>query len=458
MGVALGALVSGLGLGLASLIAGQPAGSAPPVAPMTEAPQAPVSTPAVAPASPAEPRRAEPAATENPPAAPDNGLAVDAATGIQIEAPELVTPQTSISPTDMGGTQPPVADTSTVARPDPTAVATAIDLPKIDLGTVLAPTTDGPVLPAPQADAPTTPSAEADVVVSTHSVTAVVVPDVVEPEVTDEPAVVVGSVQLGQTATLPTGDNSVVIRRAGTDSANAAAPVAVQSDYGANVAALAQFAAAFSNPGNQPMLSVVMIDDGQLSNGPALIRSIPFPITVAIAATDADAKTRMSAYRDAGIEVAAITEMPAGASAGDAAQVIEAAMAILPEAVAILDTGTSGLATNRAATDVLVARLVADGRGLIEAGQGLNEPARIAAAAGVPTVTVARDLDSNDQSALVIRRFLDFNAFQARQQGNTVLLARLRAETVSALTLWATANRAGQVALAPVSAVLLDQD
>jgi polysaccharide deacetylase 2 family uncharacterized protein YibQ len=74
----------------------------------------------------------------------------------------------------------------------------------------------------------------------------------------------------------------------------------------------------------------------------------------------------------------------------------------------------------------------------------------------VPVATVERDLDSNDQTAAVIRRFIDRSAFQARQTSGVVLISLLRAETLSALTLWSTANRAGQVALAPVSAILKD--
>ena len=122
----------------------------------------------------------------------------------------------------------------------------------------------------------------------------------------------------------------------------------------------------------------------------------------------------------------------------------------------VLDMGDAGLQSNRQATEAVMARLAADGRGFITAASGLNAAIRAAEGADVPVVTVARDLDSNGQDAAVIRRFIDRSAFQARQTRGVVLISRLRAETISALTLWSTANRAGQVALAPVSAILTD--
>jgi len=49
---------------------------------------------------------------------------------------------------------------------------------------------------------------------------------------------------------------------------------------------------------------------------------------------------------------------------------------------------------------------------------------------------------------------MDQAAFKARQESGVVLLGRVRPDTISALNLWGNANRAGQVAMAPVTAVL----
>ena len=86
--------------------------------------------------------------------------------------------------------------------------------------------------------------------------------------------------------------------------------------------------------------------------------------------------------------------------------------------------------------------------------QGLNSTAQTAQRAGVPTGTVFRDLDGNGQDARVITRFLDQAAFRAGQEGQVILLARMQAETISALLIWSQQDRAARVNLAPVSALL----
>ena len=101
-----------------------------------------------------------------------------------------------------------------------------------------------------------------------------------------------------------------------------------------------------------------------------------------------------------------------------------------------------------------MARLADEGLGFASLASGLTTGLRAATAAGVPAAEVYRDLDSEGQDARVIRRSLAQAAFRARPEGRVVRVGRVRAETISALTLWAGANRAGQVALAPLSAVL----
>jgi polysaccharide deacetylase 2 family uncharacterized protein YibQ len=101
-----------------------------------------------------------------------------------------------------------------------------------------------------------------------------------------------------------------------------------------------------------------------------------------------------------------------------------------------------------------MAALAADGRGLVTVSKGLNMALRAAEQAEVPAGLIFRDLDGDGQDVRVIRRFLDQAAFRARQETGVMLLGRMRPDTISALVLWGTANRAGQVALAPMSAIL----
>lgn len=408
-------------------------------------------------------------------------LAVDAATGIQIEAPDM-SPGVAMEITEP---TPPIADTTPADRPDPIEIAGDMAEPEAEQSAGVEATIDAPVLQSPMVAQPERPTGEADIVVSTQPAIEVivvpeeepapvedapvvtdvapkmVVPEVVEPEVvepepepTPEPeAPIVNAAPVpglsGEPASvMPSSDSAGVIRRPTTETE---APVVEASTN-----ALLDYSAYFTNPDDLPLMSFVVIDDGALPNGPLLLSAVPFPVTVAIAVSDPDAASKTAAYRAAGYEVAAILTLPANATAPDAAQVMEATFATMPEAAMVLDMGDAGLQSNRQATEAVMARLAADGRGFITAASGLNAAIRAAEGADVPVATVERDLDSNDQTAAVIRRFIDRSAFQARQTSGVVLISRLRAETLSALTLWSTANRAGQVALAPVSAILKD--
>jgi polysaccharide deacetylase 2 family uncharacterized protein YibQ len=100
--------------------------------------------------------------------------------------------------------------------------------------------------------------------------------------------------------------------------------------------------------------------------------------------------------------------------------------------------------------------LVEGGHGLVSLPQGLNTGHKSALKAGVPAGLVFRELDNDGQSPDVIRRFLDNAAFKARQERGVILLGHARAETLQALIEWSLGNRARSVAIAPVSAVLLD--
>ena len=296
----------------------------------------------------------------------------------------------------------------------------------------------------------------------------------VAPEIAVEPAqppvVVTLSPDLSQTAQPPTriilqGDVGTLPQVAGgvrvnrPDSSDTLIPAVIEpegqlGDIIPAASALTQFAAAFDNPDGKPLISVILVDDGAITGLSDTLADVPFPVTIAINPGDPDATVRMRAYRARGIEVLAIATLPQGAEPSDVEVTLEAAFASLPEAVGLIDLGNGQVQSSAAVTGQTLARLAADGRGLVVFSDGLNPALRAAATAGVPAVEVARDLDGNGQDAGTIRRFLDNAAFQARQDSGIVLLARLRPETISALILWGAENRAGQVALAPISGTL----
>ncbi|MEL6467022.1 MAG: divergent polysaccharide deacetylase family protein [Pseudomonadota bacterium] len=221
---------------------------------------------------------------------------------------------------------------------------------------------------------------------------------------------------------------------------------------------IAAYAAPFENPDGRPLMSIVLIDDGaDLSGGTvglAALQSFPYPLSFAVNASLPDAAERAAEYRARGFEVAALLDLPSGATATDAEVTVAAALDAVPEAVAVMEGTGSGLQESREASDQVTAVARDSGHGLIFQSKGLNTAQKLAARDGVPAGLIFRDFDSAGQTPTVIRRFLDQAAFRAGQEGGVIMVGRVRPDTISALLLWGLQDRAERVALAPVSAVL----
>lgn len=318
-----------------------------------------------------------------------------------------------------------------------------------------APTAPDVVATAPEA-APSAPEPDSLPVTPEVSEAPVLAP-AVEPETAPGPPVVVRILEGGENS-LPGGTGTVRINRAlddGTSPEDEVAAPPVAEDLAEDATALERYAASFAAETDKPLMAIVLIDDGSLVGAAGAVAELPYPVSVAIAAGYSAAADLAAAYRDRGLEVAAIADLPDGAQPADVEIALESVFAILPEAIALLDYEGGTLQENRALATQTVDRLMAEGRGLVTVSGGLNIAQRAATSAGLPHGAIYRDLDSDGQTSAVIRRFLDQAAFRARQDGSVVLLGRVRADTLSALALWSTANRASEVSIAPLSAVLL---
>ena len=275
------------------------------------------------------------------------------------------------------------------------------------------------------------------------------------PEVESDPAEepeVAAAPEVGLSGTaasvMPESSDQVLIRRPGDAAAaeDAAAGPVPLVDFAADVPRAAA---------GLPRMSVVLVDDGRLPSAAAVVGAIPFPVTIAIDPSLPEAVRRSAAYRDAGIEILALADLPEGAAPQDGAAALEMAEAALGEHVGLLTRGSVMGSTVAADVSRYVAeRLAEEGRGLVALREGLATPMRYAEAADLPAVEIYRDLGEAAQEARVIRRFLDQAAFRARQESGIVVLGRLKAETITALMLWSGSDRAKQVGLVPVSAVL----
>ncbi|MEO0358330.1 MAG: divergent polysaccharide deacetylase family protein, partial [Pseudomonadota bacterium] len=204
----------------------------------------------------------------------------------------------------------------------------------------------------------------------------------------------------------------------------------------------------------KPLLSVVLLDDPSGQLGPAALQSLPFPVTVAVSGAAEDATARMQAYRSAGFEVVLNAELPQRAATSDIEAAFQYFFETVPQAVAVLDSSGSGFRGDRRIIDAVNTIVAESGHGLLTFDEGLNTAQQTAAAAGIPVAMVLRDLDSNGQNPSVIRRFLDQSAFNTRQDGSGIVLARVRPDTITALLIWAQQSRAQALNLVPVSAIL----
>lgn len=256
-------------------------------------------------------------------------------------------------------------------------------------------------------------------------------------------------------------DTGVAVNRLPTaitdaDESEAAGPVAPE-----DAPPIDRFAAEFENAEDKPVMSIILIDSGSDLSGQqigiAALRSFPYPLSFAVDVRLPDATERMDTYRSEGFEVLAMIGLPEGATPSDAEVAFADTIRRMPEVVGLLENAEKGVQPSRATSDQVIAILAQSGHGLVTQNAGLNTMIKLAVKQGVPAAPIFRDFDSKDQSPSVIRRFLDQAAFRAGQEGAVIMLGRMRPDTVSALLLWGLQDRAGQVALAPVSAVLKSQ-
>lgn len=215
------------------------------------------------------------------------------------------------------------------------------------------------------------------------------------------------------------------------------------------------FAREFDNPEGKPLFSIILIDEGVAPEDRGNLAALPFPVTFAIDPLAPDSADAARIYRQAGQEVAMLAAgIPAGATAGDLEQSLQALDMALPEAVVVLDRPDGELQAQPDLARQLVPIVAEQGRGLLTYDRGFNPADQVARREGVPSAVIFRVLDSEGESIPKMRNYLDRAAFKAAQEGKVVVIGRAHPETVAAILEWTVEGRAATVALAPVTAVL----
>lgn len=221
-------------------------------------------------------------------------------------------------------------------------------------------------------------------------------------------------------------------------------------------APLIRYAADFDYAADLPLVALVLLDDPAVAEAPDLIAQLPFVPSVVLDAGSPEVTARMRAYRAAGIEVIVTATLPQGARPSDVEVTYQAAFDLVPEAIAVFTDG-AGPADDAALADQVTGLIAESGRGHVTLPRGPEAITRPAEAAMLPVAHILRDVDGAGETRDVIERNLAQMSFRARQTGSAVVLARITPETLAAITRWANRSDPAQVALVPVSAVLLGQ-
>jgi polysaccharide deacetylase 2 family uncharacterized protein YibQ len=234
-----------------------------------------------------------------------------------------------------------------------------------------------------------------------------------------------------------------------TETTPSAAAAPVPSEGGA----LAANRRAFEEDAARARLAVVLVHESAAPPDDALLARLPGEVSFAVDGGSANAADIAAAYRAAGREVVLIPSIPAGARPQDVEVALGANLNAVPQAVAVMDTGSAGFQGDRAAVGQVIAVISDTGHGLITAPQGLNTAQQIAGRFDVPASLIFDDLGPGTDAGAVSRA-LDRAAFRARQEDGVILLGRADAATIEGLGDWLQGRNAQSLAVAPVSAVI----
>jgi uncharacterized protein len=365
---------------------------------------------------------------------------------IRIDAPS---PQTAAAPED-AAPQAAASDAaaSDAAAPDaaaPDAAAPESAAPDAEAPADAAPADANTPAPAlPQADPATEAAPQQG-------------PSASEALLDPAPAATDGSLG-AKVATPPQPGEAMQTPTISADDASApAAPALAPSSTAAPLGAppLQAFAAPFAGAGGKPLFAIVLLDTGAPDMDRAVWASLPLPVSFAVDPESPTAAEAMALYRAAGKEVIILpTTLPKGAQASDVETSLSAYAAMLPESVAVMSDPVAGFQDDRDLSSLVVPAIGAQGRGVLLFDKGLNSAAQIAQRDGIPYAMISRMIDTAGESVPVMRRYLDRAVFKAAQDGAAVVMGQTLPDTLSALTEWSLEGRAGDVTLAPISALM----
>lgn len=218
----------------------------------------------------------------------------------------------------------------------------------------------------------------------------------------------------------------------------------------------------FPNPEGKPLLSVILIDAGTEGLDNDILLTFTFPVTFALDPGRPGATADSKRLSRGGFEILALAPgdetASAAANPADVASALSKAFAAIPEAVGMIDRLGAGFQTEPDRVRDMIEALGSTGHGLITYDSDPDGTVTVARHGGVASGVIYRVLDHEREPGLVIRRYLDRAAKEARENGHAIVIGHTYPETVTALLSWALSSTSAGVALAPVSASLLGID
>ena len=212
---------------------------------------------------------------------------------------------------------------------------------------------------------------------------------------------------------------------------------------------------------SEPLVSIILIDDGKIAAQLPSLQGLNLPLTIAVSLDEDDASERAAQYRDAGFEVLAMTprnvklSLSGGQSSTQVSELLTQYFEILPSAIGLIDRPSANLQRDQRLSRSIVKHFATTGHGLITYAGGLNGAKRVADQENVANGTVFAFVDKSGEAGQIITQQLDRAAREARKSGSALVMATASKATLGTLVSWSLSSNARAVTLAPVSASLL---
>lgn len=223
--------------------------------------------------------------------------------------------------------------------------------------------------------------------------------------------------------------------------------------------AFGSFAAEFSDDGERPLMSFILlvstVDQAEI------LTSFSTPVTLAVTADNPAANDIIANYRAAGGE--AVLLLPSeganalrkGGNPSDVSTRLEAALDNIDGVLGVLDGPDGNVNQDTRMMGVLLDELSKGGYAIMTVnGLGLNRTGVLAKEAGVPATDVSRVIDTENGTIAVVRE-LDKLVLQIGDQQSVTIFAEATPDMLFALKFWLESKKAKAVTIAPVSASIL---